>query len=175
MAETGLLLLLVCGVVQHIPTNPLPFPLPLPLFSLSAKDDDSKGDGNVSKELFTEGQKSPINSFLKKIHLDKSVFHFHDMTTKHKNIFYSRLGDVMIAFLLFGALTFMLGFDFMLYGGAGWSVFLLWFCSLTAGTALKKVKVPPLLGNLIVGTYIYIMCLAMRCLNKLNATTRQLQ
>jgi len=88
---------------------------------------------------------------MQKLHLDRSMFSFQDMTDKHKNIFYSRLGDVVIILMVFLTLVFMLGDQFMLLGGPGWSIFLLWFCSLVCGIALKKLQIPPLLGNLVVG------------------------
>ncbi len=90
-------------------------------------------------------------TWTQKLHLDRSMFSFHDMTDKHKSIFYSRLGDVVIILSVFVTLVFSLGDNFMLLGGPGWSLFLLWFCSLITGIALNKVKIPPLLGNLVVG------------------------
>ena len=46
---------------------------------------------------------------------------------------------------------FFFGFDFMWLGGAGFSIWLVWFCSISVGTLCKKYKIPALLGNLLCG------------------------
>lgn len=68
-----------------------------------------------------------------------------------KDVLYSMIGSFALLGLGFGAAVFCLGEEFMLIGGAGFSVWILWQASVLVGMACKEYGVPPLLGNLIIG------------------------
>ena len=68
-----------------------------------------------------------------------------------KDAIYSFIGNVALLGLGFGVALLCLGEDFMLIGGAGFSVWILWQTSVLVGMGCKEYGVPPLLGNLIVG------------------------
>jgi hypothetical protein len=72
-------------------------------------------------------------------------------TPEEKDEIFSTIGTICLLGLAFGAVVFMLGDDFMLVGGEGWSAWLLWQSSVVVGLCCKAYKVPPLLGNLITG------------------------
>lgn len=68
-----------------------------------------------------------------------------------KDVAYSVMGNIALLGLGFGAAVFCLGEDFMLIGGAGFSVWILWQASVLVGIGCKEYGIPPLLGNLIIG------------------------
>lgn len=67
------------------------------------------------------------------------------------NVFLSKFGYSFLGLWFFVMLLFGLGFDFMLPGGAGWSVFLIWASSFCAGKIMEYWSIPGLLGMLISG------------------------
>jgi len=63
----------------------------------------------------------------------------------------STIGKVWLFLILYGVATFVLQTDMMLPWGAGFSIVLVWVASTLGGEALRRMKMPPLLGNLIAG------------------------
>lgn len=58
---------------------------------------------------------------------------------------------MFMVLVLYYALMFMIGEEYMLPGGSMFCMTLIWFCSLVGGFGMDKAGLPPLLGMLISG------------------------